>query len=101
MAKPPKDEIVREYYGINSKTFEVECVSETRGGTLSKFTKSGGYHTHRIHPGASSSKAEVALVYDLIEIEDVHAQYTSSEQRKAVVDRLRARADVLKLEDGQ
>jgi hypothetical protein len=39
MAKRPnKDEIIREYIGINSETLEVETVSETRGGQLSKWT---------------------------------------------------------------
>jgi hypothetical protein len=89
--KPSKDEITREFYGINPTTFKVESVSYTRGGTLSKWGAGGGYHSESVMHGRDP-RAEVNIIYGLIEIEEFHPQYTTSERRKEIRDKLEAKA---------
>ena len=61
-------EIVCEYYGINSRTYKVECVSETKGGTLS-FMRGGDYITHSLD--GKEGLDECGAVFDLVEIRPV------------------------------
>ena len=61
-------EIVCEYYGINSRTYKVECLSETKGGILS-LMRGGNYITHALIGKEGGN--ECAAVFDLVEIRPV------------------------------
>ena len=61
-------EIVCEYYGINSRTYKVECVSETKGGVLS-LMRGGEYITHPLD--GKKGLDECGAVFDLVEIRPV------------------------------
>jgi len=61
-------EIVCEYYGINSRTYKVECVSETKGGILS-LMRAGDYITH--HLSGKEGQDECSTVFELVEIRSV------------------------------
>jgi hypothetical protein len=58
-------EIVCEYYGINRVTLRVECISETKGGTLSLMRR-GDYITHALD--GKEGLGECGAVFDLVEI---------------------------------
>jgi hypothetical protein len=87
--------IVEEFYGINSLTFEVEQVWLTRGGVLSKFTKDGVLFQHAIAPGRQA-RAEVIIVFNLIDIFNVHPQFENKEETKRRVEELKAKAAQMK-----
>lgn len=61
-------DIVCQYYGINSRTYRVECVSETKGGTLS-FMRGGDYIKHPLD--GKEGVEECGAVFDLVEIRPV------------------------------
>src|ERR1019366_4709899 len=69
--KQSDDEIIEAFYGINLSTFEVERVSLTRGGTLSKSTKDGGSFQYRIEHGRQA-RNEVTIVFNLTDIFPVY-----------------------------
>ena len=56
-------EIIRVYYGINPQNYEIERVSQTRGGTLTKWHKEIS-HTHPV-PRGCDPRNEVATLYGL------------------------------------
>jgi hypothetical protein len=58
-------DVVCEYYGINKRTFKVECVSETKGGILS-LMRGGNYITHLLE--GKEGHDECVAVFDLVEI---------------------------------
>ena len=60
--------IVCEYYGINSRTYKVECVSETKGGILS-LMRGGNYITHPLI--GKEGLDECGAMFDLVEIRQV------------------------------
>ena len=61
-------DIICEYYGINSRTYRVECVSETKGGILS-LMRAGKYITHPLI--GKEGQAECTAVLGLVEIRPV------------------------------
>ena len=63
-------EIVCEYYGINRTTLRVECVSETKGGTLS-LMRGGNYRTHELNE--KDGLEACREVFELIEIRPVRS----------------------------
>src|SRR5262249_8839393 len=92
-----KDETVAVYYGINAKTFQVERVSRTRGGMISKSGAGGLYHSTSIHPSnARSPEREVRLVYGLTEVIETAPQFESSEGFKASIEALKKKAEDLR-----
>jgi len=64
--KAYKNEVWEVFYGINPKTFEVESVSKSRGGVLTRWGKEG-VHTHPILTGRQA-RNEVVIVYGLTDI---------------------------------
>ena len=65
LTEQQETDVVCEYYGINSRTFKVECVSETKGGILS-LMRGGNYLTHPL--GGKDGQDECGAVFDLVEI---------------------------------
>ena len=92
-----KQEIIRTYYGVNRKTFDVENVTETRGGTLTKWMKDGMPLTSATRPG-SPTRSEIVTVFGLTDIIEVSPQFEDQQSTKQRVDDLRAKAAKLKQE---
>lgn len=90
-----QNEIVEHYYGINRETFEIESVSKTRGGTLSKSGKDGSYSTHHII-GDRQAKTEIVIVWGLTDIISFPAQFDGGEMTKRQMADLQAKADAKK-----
>ena len=100
MAKPTKrsnDELVEDFYGINPSTFEVEQVSLTRGGVLSKFAKDGALFRHPIAPGRQAL-AEVIIVFHLTDIFSIHTQFENVDGTKKRIAELETKAAKMKAE---
>jgi hypothetical protein len=76
--------IVCEYYGINSRTYKVECVSETKGGILS-FMRGGSYISHSL--SGKEGQDECAVVFDMVEIRPVRGSMMADQEH---TDRIRA-----------
>jgi hypothetical protein len=94
--KQSKEEIVKIFYGINSKTFEVESVSLTRGAVLTKFGKDLEYIRHPI--AGRDARTEVVIVFHLTEIFSVSAQMSDAESTKKRIEELEAKAMRMKAE---
>jgi len=86
-----QEEIVETFFGINPETFEVESVSRTRGGTLSRWGKGGSYYTHHIEHGRAA-QSEVGIVFGLTDIFSVPEILINSEDIKKRVQELEAKA---------
>ena len=77
-------EIVCEYYGINRRTYKVECVSETKGGILS-LMRGGSYITHPLI--GQDGHHDCTVVFDLVEIRPVRGSMIADQEH---TDRIRA-----------
>ena len=102
MAKgPQKDpgEIIREYIGINRNRFEVETLSETRGGTLYKMLGDGRMVSHYL--AGRQARTEAVIVFDVIEIQEVTPQLLTLERRQKIERKLEDKAAKLKVEKGK
>lgn len=94
-----KEEIIRTFYGINPKTFGIDSVSVSRGGTLTKWSSDGHMHTHPIHHGgAERAQAEIVIVYDLTDLFSVIPGIEDSETTKRKINELRSKAALMKEE---
>jgi hypothetical protein len=91
-----KAQVIRHYYGINPKTFQVECVSETRGGRLSVW-RNGQLMTHGL--GGKDGRSECAIAFDLSDIEMVVVLAgATSEHEKSIITQLKTKAAKMKKE---
>jgi hypothetical protein len=63
----------------------------TRGGVLSKFTKDGVPFQYPVAPGRQA-RAEVVIVFNLIDSFPVHPQVENKEETKRRVGELEAKA---------
>jgi hypothetical protein len=95
--RPDPHEYITNYYGINPKTFEVESVSETRGGLLSKWSKDGDLKTHQINHGRRG-RSEVHVAWGLLEIKEAATQFDTNENTKRITDELERKAATMKAE---
>jgi hypothetical protein len=93
LTKQQQREIVSEFYGINLKTYEVESVSLTRGGMLTKWGKDATYIEHPV--AGRQARTEVVIVFGLSEIFEV-TQFDDREYTKRKVAELQAKADTMK-----
>lgn len=93
--KQSDDEIIEAFYGINLSTFEVERVSLTRGGTLSKSTKDGGSFQYRIEHGRQA-RNEVTIVFNLTDIFPVYPQFENKDDTNRRTAELEAKAAQMK-----
>ena len=90
-----QEEIVETFYGINPKTFKVESVSRTRGGTLTKWNEDAVPYSHHIEHGRDP-KSEVLIVFGLIDIFGVPEFLVSSESTKMRINELKEKAGEMK-----
>ena len=96
LKKRGKEQIIRQYYGINPKTFKVECVSETRSGRLSVWRNG----TSLAHPLAGrDGRTECVVAFNLSDIEEV-AMITGAtgEHERSIIEKLEAKAAQMKKE---
>jgi hypothetical protein len=94
LTKHQEGEIVEMFYGINPKTFEVDRVSLTRGGTLSRWNKNGNY-SHPVFKGRDA-RAEVIIVFGLTDIHSVSQVSFGSEYEKRILEELKTKAAEMK-----
>ena len=92
--KAYKNEVWEVFYGINPKTFEVESVSKSRGGVLTRWGKEG-VHTHPILTGRQA-RNEVVLVYGLTDIFVVNPHFENQESTRKRIEELKAKAAEMK-----
>lgn len=90
-----KREIVSTFYGINPKTLQVDSVSLTREGRLSRHGIGVPYHTHLIRQG-ETPRSEIAIVYELQHVIEIPTLLWNDEDSKRRVDELRARAAAMR-----
>jgi hypothetical protein len=67
LTKRQKEETISTFFGINPKTFNVEMVSLTRGGTLRKWGPDATFVTHAILHGRQP-KSEIITVWGLTDL---------------------------------
>jgi hypothetical protein len=77
------DELIQEFYGINSRTFKVDSVAITRSGKLSQWTDRG-YQLHQLQ--GSDVLAEIRTLTGLIELVDLHPQVPNHKRHKILAD---------------
>jgi hypothetical protein len=90
-----REEITELFYGINPTTFEIESVSKTRGGMLTRSAKDGLIISHPMTRGGDTQN-EIALVFGLMDVFSVPAKLWNSERRVRQVEELRAKAAKLR-----
>jgi hypothetical protein len=84
--KKRRSEPIRYYYGINPRTFEVESITVSRDGTMTK-----GVHSHYILPG--SRDLALSLVYEgLTDIIMITPAELQAEHTKKMITELREKA---------
>jgi hypothetical protein len=77
------DELVQEFYGINSATFKVDSVAITHSGKLSQWTDRG-YQIHQIQ--GSDVLTEIRTLTSLIELVNLHPQVSNHKRHKILAD---------------
>ena len=92
--KRENEQIIYTYYGINAETYEVESVSQTRGGSLTAF-RGDNYICLPIGPGCIA-KSEVVILFKLQGVFCVPAGFADSESTKMKISELQAKADAMK-----
>jgi hypothetical protein len=101
MAKPeesPADEITTNFFGINPKTYEIESISLTRGGTLLRVTDGDNWSAN---VPVAAAKHEIAVRLGLVEIVETSAQNTDDEQRRKIIEDLETKAEIMKQENSE
>lgn len=102
MAKPekaPEHEITTNFFGINPKTYDVESVSLTRGGTLLRVRNGADFWSANVP--VTAAKHEIAARLGLVEIVETSAQNTDEEQRRKIVEDLETKAEIMKQENSE
>jgi hypothetical protein len=85
------------FYGINPKTFRVESVSVTRGGTLRKWGPDATFATHHLAHGRQA-KSEIIIVWGLTDLIEIYPQLDDSESTKQKLAELKAKAEAKRAE---
>lgn len=85
-SRTSQSEITTTFYGINPKTYEIEVVSLTRGGKLSRLKDGTNLWTATVPVGAA--KHEIVVQLGLVEIVETSAQFAGDEQRKKIIQEL-------------
>jgi hypothetical protein len=83
-----RDDLVQEFYGINTATFKVDNVAITRSGKISQWTERG-YVLRQT--GSEGVRADIARYFGLTELIDVHPR-TPNDKRRKVIAELNAKA---------
>lgn len=102
MSKPEtraKDEITTNFFGINPKTYEIESISLTRGGTLSRV--SDGADKWSVDVPVTAAKHEIAVRLGLVEIVETSTHNSDEEQRRKIIEDLETKAEIMKQENSE
>lgn len=94
-----EDEVTTNFFGINPKTYEVESLSLTRGGTLLRAGNGAEYWSASVP--VASAKHEIAVRLGLVEIVEASVQNTSEEQRRKIMEDLETKAEIMKQENSE
>jgi len=92
-----KQEIISTFYGINPRTLQVDSVSVTREGRLSRRGIGVTFHTHLIHQG-ETPRSEIGIVYELDHLIEIPTLLCNDDSSKRRLDELRARAAAMRSE---
>jgi len=95
LTKRQQDQIFSTFYGINRKTFEIESVYLTQGGTLTSWGRDGSLTTLPVSYGRRA-RDEVVIAFELTEIFETYAELESAENTKLRVAALQQKADAMK-----
>ena len=87
------DDLVQEFYGLDSKTMTVGSVSITKTGKMHRWTEAGGYISAQL--SGPSMQVEVTRHFSLIYLVAVQPD-ASVELRQQIMRELRATAQLLK-----
>ena len=82
------EELVQEFYGLDSRTMSVASVSITKSGKMHRWTEADGYITARM--SGLNMQAEVTRHFGLIHLVAVQPD-ASVELRQQIMRRLKAR----------
>lgn len=102
MTKPEKssqDEITTNFYGINPKTYEIENIALTRGGTLLRMGDGADFWSAKVPVAAA--KHEIAARLGLVEIVETNVQDTHEGQRRKIIEDLETKAEIMKQENSE
>lgn len=102
MTKPekrPEDEITTNFFGINPKTYEVETITLTRGGTLVRSGERA--ESWRASVPVGSVKHEIAARLGLLEIVETSAENAGEEQRRSIMEDLETKAEIMRQENSE
>lgn len=102
MTKPeklPEDEVTTNFFGINPKTYEIESISLTRGGTLLRVKD--GAANWSVNVPVAAAKREIATRLGLVEIVETSALNAGEEQRRRIMEDLETKAEVMKQENSE
>ncbi len=89
--KPRPDEIVKVFYGINSKTFKVEYVNLTRSGEISKHEAGQSFVRYQVQSNQDAMH-DIMFKFGLIEVFGVDARRDQSDDTKQKIKELQAKA---------
>lgn len=95
----PQGEIVANFFGINPKTYDIEQVSLTRGGTLSRVTD--GADRWSANVPVAEAKHEIAVRLGLVEIVEAGGRIAGDEQRRKIIEDLETKAEIMKQENSE
>jgi hypothetical protein len=93
--KRENEETVEIFYGINPRTFEVDSVFLTRGGTLRKHGRDLATATHHILHGRDA-RTEIIIVWHLTDLVSFAPAMSGGEFAKEQLAELRLKADEMK-----
>ena len=78
------DEIITEFYGIDTIARNVDNVAITRGGRISHWTDKKGYVFHLMTQ--KDARKEVAKIFRLVELVEVHPRTPNDKRLKILMD---------------
>ncbi len=93
-AKTWRENFVGTFYGINSKTFEVEGVAQISSRKLSKWC--GDQYVTCEMPADADVRSQIERIYSLIYVVEVPAEKDSIAHTVAILEALRRKASGLK-----
>lgn len=99
MAKS-EDQITTNFFGINPKTYEIETISLTQGGALSRMGDSTENWNARV-PDAAAARQEIAHRLGLVEIVEASVQSTGEQQLRKIMEDLETKAEIMKQENSE
>ena len=92
-----KEEIVSTIYGINHDRCQLDRVSVTRGGTLTRSGKGLPTYRHVIHTG-ETPQSETQIVFHLTDLIEIPSHLWADEYSKKRIAELEAKAERMRAE---